>query len=45
MPQYVQSLFNTRENKKNLRGKNKFVLPEAKTMHDLWPEIDLLRCC
>ena len=27
MPQYIQSLFNTRENKKNLRGNNKLVLP------------------
>ena len=31
MPQYIQSLFNIRENKKNLRGKNKLVLPAAKT--------------
>ena len=31
MPQYIQSLFKVRENKKNLRGKNKLVLPEAKT--------------
>ena len=31
MPQYIQSLFNIRENKKNLRGKNKLVLPVAKT--------------
>ena len=30
MPQYIQSLFNIRENKKNLRGKNKLVLPAAK---------------
>ena len=30
---------------KNLRGKNKLVLPVAKTMHDLWPQIDLLHCC
>ena len=31
MPQYIQSLFNIRENNKNLRGKNKLVLPVAKT--------------
>ena len=31
MPQYIQSLFNVRENKKNLRGNNKLVLPVAKT--------------
>ena len=31
MPQYIQSLFNRRENKKNVRGKNKLVLPVAKT--------------
>ena len=31
MPQYIQSLFNIRENKKNLRGNNKLVLPVAKT--------------
>lgn len=31
MPQYIQSLFQVRENKKNLRGKNKLVLPVAKT--------------
>lgn len=31
MPQYIQSLLKVRENKKNLRGKNKLVLPEAKT--------------
>ena len=31
MPQYIQSLFQVRENKKNLRGKNKLVLPEART--------------
>ena len=31
MPQYIQSLFNIRENKKNLRGKNKLVLPVANT--------------
>ena len=31
MPQYIQSLFNIRENKKNVRGKNKLVLPAAKT--------------
>ena len=31
MPQYIQSLFQVRENKKNLRGKDKLVLPEAKT--------------
>ena len=30
MPQYIQSLFNVRENKKNLRGRNKLVLPVAK---------------
>ena len=30
MPQYIQSLFNIRENKKNLRGNNKLVLPVAK---------------
>ena len=29
--QYIQSLFEVRENKKNLRGKNKLVLPVAKT--------------
>ena len=31
MPQYIQSLFNIRDNKKNLRGNNKLVLPVAKT--------------
>ena len=31
MPQYIQFLFNIRENKKHLRGKNKLVLPVAKT--------------
>ena len=31
VPQYIQSLVNIRENKKNLRGKNKLVLPVAKT--------------
>ena len=31
MPQYIQSLFNIRENNKNLRGNNKLVLPVAKT--------------
>jgi len=31
MPQGIQSLFNIRENKKNLRGRNKLVLPVAKT--------------
>ena len=31
MPQYIQSLFHVRENKKNLRGRNKLVLPVAKT--------------
>ena len=31
MPQNIQSLFNIRENKQNLRGKNKLVLPVAKT--------------
>ena len=31
MRQYIQSLFQVRENKKNLRDKNKLVLPEAKT--------------
>ena len=31
MPQKIQSLFQVRENKKNLRGKNKLVLPVAKT--------------
>ena len=31
MPQYIQSLFNMRENKKILRGRNKLVLPVAKT--------------
>ena len=31
MPQYIQSLFDVRENKKNLRGKNKLVLLVAKT--------------
>ena len=31
MPQYIQSLFKVREKKKNLRGKNKVVLPVAKT--------------
>ena len=30
-PKYIQSLFNIRENKKNLRGKNKLVLSVAKT--------------
>ena len=30
---------------KILRGKNKLVLPVAKIMHDLWPQIDLLHCC
>jgi len=30
MSQYIQSLFNIRENKKNLRGRNKLVLPVAK---------------
>ena len=30
MPQYIQSLFKVTENKKNLRGKNKLVLPVAK---------------
>ena len=30
MPQYIQSLFKVRENKKNLRGKNKLVLSVAK---------------
>ena len=29
MPQYIQSLFNIRENKKNLWGRNKLVLPVA----------------
>ena len=29
--QYIQSLINARENKKNLGGKNKLVLPVAKT--------------
>lgn len=31
MPQYIQSFFDVRENKKNLRGKNKPVLLVAKT--------------
>lgn len=31
MPQYIQSLFNVRGNKKNLGGKNKLVFPVAKT--------------
>ena len=31
MPQYIQSLFKVRENKKILKGKSKLVLPEAKT--------------
>ena len=31
MPQYIQFLFNIRENKKNLRGNYKLVLPLAKT--------------
>ena len=31
MPQYIQSLFNIRVNKKNFRGKNKLVLPVPKT--------------
>ena len=31
IPQCIQSLFKVRENKKNLRGKNKLVLPVAKT--------------
>ena len=31
MPQCIQSLFQVRENKKNLRGKNKLVLPAAET--------------
>ena len=31
MPPYIQSLFNVRENKKNLRGRNKLVLPVAET--------------
>ena len=31
MPQYFQSLFNIRENKKNLRDKNTLVLPVAET--------------
>ena len=35
MPQYIQSLFQVRENMKNLRGKNKLVLPEAKTLSRL----------
>ena len=30
-PQYIQSLFKVRENKKNLRGKKKLVLPVVKT--------------
>ena len=34
MPQYIQSLFNIRENTKNIRGKNKLVLPVAKTTTD-----------
>ena len=32
MPQYIQSSFNIREYKKNLRGNNKLVLPVARTM-------------
>ena len=32
MPQYIQSLFKVTENKKNLRSKNKLVLPIAKTI-------------
>ena len=31
MLQYIQSLFNVRENNKNSRGRNKLVLPVAKT--------------
>ena len=31
MPQYIQSLLSIRENKKNLRGNTKLVLPVAKT--------------
>ena len=31
MYQYIQSLFNIRENKENPRGNNKLVLPVAKT--------------
>ena len=31
MPHYIQSSFKVRENKKNLRGKKRLVLPVAKT--------------
>ena len=44
MPQYIQSLSNIRENKKNLRGNNKLVLPVAED-HDLWAQINLVHCC
>ena len=44
MPQYVEALFNVKENMKNLKGKNTPVLPVAKTT-TYGLKSDFLRCC